>query len=633
MANIGLKDANALNDDDVGAIVEIANKQVFPGFSGAYTDNRATVYYGQGWDALSSDYGGYVLVSDALDGMFGSLPESKDVVESNPFFFLGGSEISDNFYGREINAAMHYELIDDYTAGSTSDLTGNLTKDVISDDSYKSADKGDSVSEAVYLGQGNDTVGALAGDDTVVGGDGNDSLHGGSGDDLIYGDYANVPKYLYVGSYSESRDSNARQFQDIAGIKADSGKNIPLYRFALPDEDTTLTGNDTLNGAEGSDTLDGGAGDDVLAVMMNEDDADQLTGGKGGDIFVLSYDTPVIPPSTGLLDTEDKVIDVAKFAVKVVVGGLVLKKFIPGPVGSALGAGLDLFGAVAKLINNSGTADDPPIATVQADNYNYVQITDFNPREDYIILPLPASTGTDNASINSNLAFDIVNTGGGWAIRIQDGTQEIANLAIDPDFLRVDPDDPTSEKLGGLEAAGILEAFVENALMVYKNATDEIVFEQQRDATYSNSSDSSTYSKTVDPIVLNQVDVPDGTDVSQDARDDITELKDRFGSTPVILLGNWGGQLLSGDGNPHIRGTDDNDAVVAYSFARFRDFLDAPKTFDPYSVGQGGNVLEGLGGDDGLYGGMGDESLYGGAGADYIYAGGGANHLYGGTER
>ncbi|WP_170337070.1 calcium-binding protein [Ruegeria arenilitoris] len=492
---------------------------------------------------------------------------------------------------------------------------------------------------SVFAGRGNDTVvGTFGGPDTLVGGSGDDTIDGYAWNDLIYGDYANAPTYLGTGSNPPialpTEDPNVSGNDTIeGGLGADTiygGPGNDILRGGETNEEGMDVdepsgndllfggaGNDFLNGRDGSDTLDGGAGSDVLTVQMNENDRDSLTGGDGGDVFVLSYQPPqVIISDTGsssLSVTSDQAIQLARYGVGGLVSSASAVGAIPGPVGSAFTAAFDFGSIIASVINDSGIAQsDQTIPSAQDNNYNYVNIVDFNPREDYIVLPLPQVAG--------NLTFNIVQSDSGWSILVDDGDQKIANINIDNDFLRLDINDPNSTVLGGEDALGVLEAFIENALIIKNDKNGNLSFTQRRDGSFSDANGDGTYTQS-----------EAGSEITLDTGNSaaVANLSSQLGNASVLAFGNWGGQALAGDGNDYVRGTDDNDAIIAYSYAQFVEQLKT--VFDPYKVTVGATSLEGLGGDDGLYGGATNETLDGGDGDDYLAAGAGSDTLIGGS--
>ena len=188
--------------------------------------------------------------------------------------------------------------------------------------------------DALYGGDGNDTVNALAGNDILVGSNGDDSLLGGDGDDqmqagagadtllggagdddlqggpgndLIDGgagidtlSYLNATSGVIV-TLGDSRPQavgadqgvdTVVNMENISGSLFDdqlSGDNGPNHIIGWTGADTIAGGggNDTLEGREGDDALYGGYGDDLI---LGGPGADTLSGGDGVNVF--QYNLP-----------------------------------------------------------------------------------------------------------------------------------------------------------------------------------------------------------------------------------------------------------------------------------------------------------------------------------------------------
>lgn len=189
---------------------------------------------------------------------------------------------------------------------------------------------------------GNDQLEGGDGDDAINGGPGDDSLTGGTGADLLHGEAGND-------SLDGGADADTLQGCDgddhlIGGDGADSLQGGEAEDTLQGDAgDDALDGgfgNDLLAGGAGSDILDGGAGDDTI-WGQTEDDADHtldfLNGQAGDDTLMLGA----------------------------------------GDYGNG-GEGADAF----HLLDIG--ANDPPM-----------QITDFNPQEDSLLVMYDAALHPD----------------------------------------------------------------------------------------------------------------------------------------------------------------------------------------------------------------------------------------------
>ncbi len=115
--------------------------------------------------------------------------------------------------------------------------------------------------------EGNDTVNGGADEDTLLGGDGNDVVGGGTGDDLISGDAGND---ILIGE-----DGNDTA---IGGL----GDDV-LFGMSGADLLTGDAGADTLLGGDGNDSVLGGAGNDMIG---GGDGDDLIDGGEGNDALI-----------------------------------------------------------------------------------------------------------------------------------------------------------------------------------------------------------------------------------------------------------------------------------------------------------------------------------------------------------
>ena len=211
------------------------------------------------------------------------------------------------------------------------------------------------------------------------GGSGDDTLYGGGSDDTLYGDTADFftgnPSVASVelGAYDTSNDGDDSLYGD--------------------DGDDTLSGDggdDQLFGGNGADSLSGGDGSDFLyGGARGDGNLDLLTGGNDADTFMLSYAhgasgsgfwAPYFEKmgqdvANNLAKTS--IQDAIKAAVDGVAGGFLAPAL--GPVGGDLAA---LF--VSFLEGLEGGAKPKNVQDVMV-------VTDFDPREDVLMLPLQTS--------------------------------------------------------------------------------------------------------------------------------------------------------------------------------------------------------------------------------------------------
>lgn len=179
---------------------------------------------------------------------------------------------------------------------------------------------------------GNDTINGMAGNDTLNGGDGNDVLSGGVGNDYLYGGTGNDK--LDGGTGNDKFDGGAGDDILLGGAGNDTLFGGTESGFVSDDKSKDKLdggdGNDALWGGGGFDTLLGGAGDDKL--FDTDDAADQMTGGKGADVFIFkggclrSYEYPgdsydLINLITDFNANEGDIIDVSGIASETAIWG------------------------------------------------------------------------------------------------------------------------------------------------------------------------------------------------------------------------------------------------------------------------------------------------------------------------
>jgi Ca2+-binding RTX toxin-like protein len=184
-----------------------------------------------------------------------------------------------------------------------------------------------SMSNAIFGGDGADTLTGGQFNDTVSGQDGDDSLSGGGGDDVVnIGFGANwadggagfdtLDLSFFTGSGTSvdlgagtwttgpggaqtvinfeaalGGSGNDVQTGSSLGNRLDgAGGNDTLW--GLGGNDTLIggDGDDSLTGGTGSDSLIGGDGDDRFAMVEADNDVDEIDGGAGNDVVIISLD-------------------------------------------------------------------------------------------------------------------------------------------------------------------------------------------------------------------------------------------------------------------------------------------------------------------------------------------------------
>lgn len=361
----------------------------------------------------------------------------------------------------------------------------------------------DGADELIHGYGGDDQIWGLGGNDSLFGDDGNDMLYGGDGDDQL-----------------------------------DGG-----------------AGNDMLYGGVGDDVLNGGDGDDWLFSGRLYDGAnDIMTGGDGADTFVLGDMVPYENPDAG--------------------GGLnwgeIALEATAGFFGGLLGLSTYSAAKVAsKVVTASASGlstilgGDPDQQVIAPDKAAYAQITDFNPTEDVVIIPL-----NDNGNVNVFLSED-ENGDNVLTFKYDDGTSvdifATLNLADAADIFGPD--------VTHMDQAA-LDAWVQsltNSMMIIDSS---------------------------------------GATIGGEAVDvDLSDLAG-LGTNKFMILGAYSGWHLEGTNSDDLLyGTNHGDVLSGYS-------LDASggTPFAPELASD--DVLNGFGGDDVFFGGGGNDYIFGGDGSD-----------------
>ena len=207
---------------------------------------------------------------------------------------------------------------------------------------------------------GNDDISGAAGGDFLGGRGGEDVLDGGEGDDYLYGG---------AGADTLVGGTGADILQAEAGNDAAHGGDGADALFGHQGDDSLSggDGNDSLLGGDGFDSLIGGAGDDALDGGYGRD---LLAGGQGADVVDGGEGSDTIwgqwPNGS---DDETDFLNGGAGDDLLMLGA--------GDYGNG-GAGADMFGLLDIGPN------DPPM-----------QITDFNPTEDALVVLYDANQHPD----------------------------------------------------------------------------------------------------------------------------------------------------------------------------------------------------------------------------------------------
>jgi Ca2+-binding RTX toxin-like protein len=150
--------------------------------------------------------------------------------------------------------------------------------------------------DSLFGGAGHDDLHGAEGADSLSGGAGQDTLHGGDGDDRLAGDDGDDLLFGQAGDDSLTGGNGQDSLHGGPGQDSlEGGDGADALHGGLD--------NDTLSGGPGADTLFGGAGDDLLIGWQAGDDpalpdADYLNGGDGADT-IIAGDGDIITSGRG----------------------------------------------------------------------------------------------------------------------------------------------------------------------------------------------------------------------------------------------------------------------------------------------------------------------------------------------
>ena len=204
-------------------------------------DNNDRVFGNEGNDIVIGGEG-----DDTLEG----LSEKDAIFGGNGNDFLDGGDNNDVIYGGNDQDAMF----------------GRDGNDILN---------GENGNDFADGGFGNDVAGGGPGNDTVYGGNGDDQLFGASDDDIVSGDIGNDVISGGLGNDTVVGGGDDAFGDDI--VNGDEGDDLLLGE----------AGNDILNGGTGNDILIGVNPNTPEFGEFGKEELDTLTGGQGGDTFVL----------------------------------------------------------------------------------------------------------------------------------------------------------------------------------------------------------------------------------------------------------------------------------------------------------------------------------------------------------
>ena len=440
--------------------------------------------------------------------------------------------------------------------------------------------------ENVAAGSGNDSLignsqsnllSSGAGDDTFVAGDGNDTLVGGLGNDVA--DWSAVSSMLTVSLALETYSTGSgvvgaiREIENVSG----SSQSDIILADAHSNRLQGLAGNDTIMGLEGQDTLEGGSGSDSLS---GGDGNDSLSGGTDTD-FLEGVDT---------LDGGSGDDTLVGGAANDLLGGGAGNDLLDGGIGNdLLDGGVDndtVFGSAGAdyLLGNAGNDS----LSGGMDN-------------DTLIGDIGNDTLDGGTGFNS-VSYAYLETNLGISAFLTDATDTIITITTeDVDTLRNISGvigSSANDILSGNSSSNSLSGGEGNDTISGGAGTDTL---DGGDGVNTLSYASSGGGVTVSLLIASG----EGGDASGDLISNFAHL---IGSENLdVLTGNTAANSISGNGgNDTISGGDGADTL---------------------SGGDGQDSLSGNSGADSLLGATGNDTLDGGAGNDTL-SGGTGNDVY-----
>ncbi len=416
----------------------------------------------------------------------------------------------------------NYRYYGTITGSNNDDVIDGLSEWTQVSDSTTTTYSGDDIPGHIIKGrQGSDTINGGPGSDSISGGADSDSLNGGDGDDVILG----------------GADDSA----------------------------------DIISGGDGADSVDGGGGDDIIYVGLPTDDdaGDYIIGGDGADTFFLGDSdstsatiegTPFDWSSFGYTVAQSTAASIFTLSASTVtssvtkLGILMAKDFVPLVVSAFKGS---------SQVTPDQTVVDTPSNIEEGE---YVQVADFNPTEDVVVIPINGTTSNVNYEIADN------------------GTLQLQYLNTGQTFAQIELED--------------LSTILNNSDIGTSTATEQLIWESVLSSGTSLDQTTGTASLGVgsNSIELDGVDDVTGLDIS------------------YIVIGAQGAGSILGTSvadATKLYGTNYNDTIVAFPTTEVGS-SDIPDDSN------GDDELYGFDGDDILAAGGGNDLYYGGLGTDLV---------------
>jgi Ca2+-binding RTX toxin-like protein len=251
-------------------------------FNGLYGGaGNDTLIGGNSYDRIYGNAG-----NDLLFGSGGG-----DLIDdSEGFNTINGGEGNDTIIAGIGNTVNGGSDDDNITTGINSTINGDSGNDYIHDIQGGSTVNGGEGSDLIAVGI-NSNINGGSGDDTIITNI-YSTIDGGNGINILYLDYSNIAANITFDNSGNATGTNTiRNIEklDFDGSSANDYLNASATTIAsllkgFDGNDTLLGGsaNDTISGFAGNDFLDGGAGDDSISDITG---INTINGGAGNDFI------------------------------------------------------------------------------------------------------------------------------------------------------------------------------------------------------------------------------------------------------------------------------------------------------------------------------------------------------------
>ncbi|MDX1917602.1 MAG: calcium-binding protein [Candidatus Caenarcaniphilales bacterium] len=443
-----------------------------------------------------------------------------------------------------------------------------------------------SISDEVFLGEGNDIYYGFSGHDFINGEEGDDQLNGGEGDDLILGG---------------AGDDNL-----VGGTGRDELKGG--------------AGDDTLNGGNGGDRLDGGRG------------ADTMIGGKADDVYVVDNVGDVV---TELADEGN---DRVRSSISYTLGDNVEELTLFGDSNDLIGIGNDLDNILIGSNQNDTLDGGLGSDQMSGGRGNDIYIVDSS--GDAITEQANQGTDTVRSSIDFTLPANVENLELLGSTDLNGTGNSLNNMITGNDGANI---------LNGGSGADTLIGGLGDDIYIVDNPGDTVIEEFGEGTDTVESSVSFSLSENVENLELTGSGDIDGAgnDLANQITGNTGANRLDGGIGADILIGGAGNDtyIVDDSGDQVIENTNEGTDTVISSIdyilgANLENLtlsgdlaIDGTgNSLDNTLIGNDqNNTLDGQIGDDLLIGGAGDDHLIGGSGDDSLAGGIGNDFLEGGT--